>query len=174
MELTGGINVKRIAKGPYWEITLNGFSHGTYRKDEEASAAIVSHVNYLPLYMAVGAQTHAQTGAQEREQTMMQTKTTNYQITDYGIENADYFQGHGTAFTRYEHCALGCGDSYAEALDDALDSAAQCGFDIELSPEDEPAKFEGKGPMASEQKEGDDEDMNGDLNLYYYVGLRWN
>jgi len=59
MELTGGINVKRTANDPYWEITLNGFSHGTYRKDEEASAAIVSHVNYLPLYMAVGATSHA-------------------------------------------------------------------------------------------------------------------
>ena len=116
---------------------------------------------------------------------MTQVKTADYQITDYGIENADYFQGHGTAFTRFEHCTLGCGDTYAEALEDALDLAAMDGFDIDLADEDMPEKLAGQGPSAFEQHkeyceqetaQGEEEADHSECesNLYYYVGLRWN
>jgi len=108
---------------------------------------------------------------------MTKTKTTDYEITDYGIDNADSFQGHGTSFTRFEHCALGCGDSYGEALEDALDSAAQYGFDIELSPEDEPAQPANNAVSAWEyhcQHCEEEDHENCESNLYYYVGLRWN
>lgn len=107
----------------------------------------------------------------------MQTVTTDYSITDYGIENADYFQGHGVAFTRFAHCALGCGDSYREALEDALDSAAQAGFDIELGASDLPGQPANNTNSAWEYhcqhcEQEDHEDC--ESNLYYYVGLRWN
>ncbi len=107
----------------------------------------------------------------------MKTVTTDYGITDYGIENADYFQGHGTAFTEYEYCALGCGDSYREALEDALDSAAQQGFDIELEASDLPEQPANNVNSAWEyhcQHCEQEEHDNCESNLYYYVGLRWN
>jgi hypothetical protein len=109
----------------------------------------------------------------------MQTKTTDYEIVDYGIEGASYFQGHGVAFTRYQYCALGAGDTYAEALEDALDQAACDGFDLDLVAEDQPANWEGKGPSAQAQheqycEEGKEDHSDCDHELYYYVGLRWN
>lgn len=64
----------------------------------------------------------------EREEvgTMTKTKTiTDYRIVDHGIEHAQYFQGHGTAFTNWDHCVTGCGDNFAEAIEDALESMAQ-------------------------------------------------
>lgn len=106
------------------------------------------------------------------------TKTSNYEITDYGIENADYFQGHGTSFTRYAHSALGCGDSYDEALEDALDSAAQEGFEIDLLPEDDPALCPALKALSAwgyHCQNCDKEEHDAcESNLYYYVGLRWN
>ena len=116
---------------------------------------------------------------------MTQHKTTDYEITDYGIENTDYFQGHGTSFTKYEHCSLGYGDTYSEALDDALEQAAMMGWEIELEAEDLPENWEGKGPSAfgrhkeycEKEDDGDDEEIDNsdcESNLYYYVGLRWN
>ena len=105
------------------------------------------------------------------------TKTTDYQLVDYGIDNAQYFQGHGTAYTKYEHASLGCGDSYCEALNDALEQAAQYGVEIELETEDLPEQPANNGLSASEYHcqncEEKDHD-NCDSELYYYVGLRWN
>jgi len=108
---------------------------------------------------------------------MMQTKTTDYQITDYGIENADCFQGHGTAFTRYEHCTLGCGDCYRDALEDALEQAAQTGYDVEIEVSDSPTQPALNSDSAWEyhcQHCEEEDHENCESNLYYYVGLRWN
>lgn len=95
-------------------------------------------------------------------------QTTDYQICDYGLEHASYFQGHGTSFTPYTYASLGCGDTYAEALEDALEQAAMDDTEITLLPEDQPQNWEGKGPSASETDDSEDSE------LYYYVGLRWN
>ena len=62
----------------------------------------------------------------------MKTITT-YEIVDYGIYGDQYFQGHGVSFTEYEYCALGAGDNYTEALEDALEQAAMMGYKIEFS-----------------------------------------
>ena len=106
---------------------------------------------------------------------MTQVKTTDYTITDYGIAHAQYFQGHGSSCST--HACLGIGDTYAEALDDALENAAMDGFDIELDSTDQPEQYTGKGPSAQAQHdrycEHDDHDEC-DHELYYYVGLRWN
>jgi hypothetical protein len=112
-----------------------------------------------------------------QEAPMTQTKTTDYEICDYGIDNAQYFQGHGVSFTRYAHCSLGIGSTYAEALDDALECAAEEGFDIELDAEDQPANWEGKGPDVEShhaQYCNEEDHSECDSELYYYVGLRWN
>jgi len=105
-------------------------------------------------------------------------KTTDYEITDYGVENASFFQGHGTSFTRYTNSSLGCGEDYSAALEDALDQAAQCGIEIELSIEDETTKEVGNASKSASQVHSDycdnPEDCQCEHELYYYVGLRWN
>lgn len=55
----------------------------------------------------------------------------DYEIVDHGIEWSDYFQGCGTAFTEYSDVATGCGEDYESALEDALESLAQNGWDVE-------------------------------------------
>ena len=49
---------------------------------------------------------------------------TDWDIIDHGIENSQYFQGCGTAFTNYENVVTGTGDNPQEALEDALESIA--------------------------------------------------
>ena len=50
---------------------------------------------------------------------------TDYKITDHGVEHSQYFQGAGVAFTKWEECFTGIGNSPAEALEDALEQVAQ-------------------------------------------------
>ena len=50
---------------------------------------------------------------------------TEFQLSNHGIEHAQYFQGAGISFTRWKACYTGCGDSAGEALDDAIDMMAQ-------------------------------------------------
>ena len=54
-----------------------------------------------------------------------------YEILDHGVTNSQYFRGCGTSFTEYEDVATGIGSSAAEALEDALDMAAQMDWDVE-------------------------------------------
>jgi hypothetical protein len=54
-----------------------------------------------------------------------------YEIVDHGVEHNQYFQGCGTAFTRFTDVATGVGDDPQAALDDALESLAQSGWDVE-------------------------------------------
>lgn len=54
-----------------------------------------------------------------------------FELVDHGIQNDQYFQGCGIAFTEYEDIATGCGNDPAEAIDDALESLAQGDWDCE-------------------------------------------
>lgn len=56
-------------------------------------------------------------------------KVSDYRVTDHGVSNCQYFQGHGTAFTGWEACATGVGNTYNEAFDDALETLAQADWD---------------------------------------------
>jgi hypothetical protein len=92
---------------------------------------------------------------------------TSYSIVDHGIENSQYFQGCGVAFTPYSDVVTGCGNDFREAFQDALESMAQCGVDTEA--------FE-----ALVRSEGHDiEQAGGDVvpedseDTYYYVSIRW-
>jgi hypothetical protein len=62
---------------------------------------------------------------------------TEYDITDHGIDHEQYFQGDGVCNTRFTDCATGIGDTPAEALDDALESLAQQGWDVSNIPNNE-------------------------------------
>lgn len=55
----------------------------------------------------------------------------DYDIVDHGIENSQYFQGCGIFLTEFTGIATGCGNDPAEAIDDALESLAQQGWDVE-------------------------------------------
>jgi hypothetical protein len=61
-----------------------------------------------------------------REKTIVE-----FEVRDHGIEHEQYFQGCGLAFTEFEDVATGMGDNPAEAIDDALESLAQQGWETE-------------------------------------------
>lgn len=55
--------------------------------------------------------------------------TSTKRITDFSIswqaDHEQYWQGHGTAFSEYTHCATGCGSTLREAFEDALEDLCQ-------------------------------------------------
>jgi hypothetical protein len=61
---------------------------------------------------------------------MPPTTPADFRIVVHGIEAPDYFQGHGIAFTKWADCATGIGDTLIDALNDALESLAQNGWEV--------------------------------------------
>lgn len=59
-------------------------------------------------------------------------RVAEYYLADIGIENCQYFQGCGTAYTKWDQVYVGTGDNPREAIDDALDSAAQDGWIVDI------------------------------------------
>lgn len=47
-----------------------------------------------------------------------------YRLIDHGIESSQFLIPHGTAFTPYKNSVLGVGDTFGEAVEDALESIA--------------------------------------------------
>lgn len=87
-----------------------------------------------------------------------QTKIERYQVIDHGIDGSQYFQGCGVCFTDYDQVATGCGNDFHEAFEDALDSVAQAGYEVD----------------GIEEPEHDDESVPEDVDdTYYYVSIRW-
>lgn len=111
-------------------------------------------------------------------------KPQEIRIVFHGMCSADYFQGHGVAFTRYTGCVTGAGDSNSAALDDALEQIASAG-DVEISDEmiREAVKAEtGLTLEALEsQADFDSEDLHDECpeesdhecNRYFYVSIDW-
>ena len=85
-----------------------------------------------------------------------------YEIIDHGVDNSQYFQGCGTAFTSFDNCVTGIGDSFRAGLEDALESMAQMVKSI-------PDELESEVADADETitVEEDSEDC------YHYVSIRW-
>lgn len=61
-------------------------------------------------------------------------KIVGFNVT-WQADHEQYWQGHGVAFTDYDECATGCGDTLREAFEDALESLAQ--QDIRFTDEQE-------------------------------------
>lgn len=106
----------------------------------------------------------------------------DFTITFHGIEGESYFQGHGTALTRWEDCATGIGDSQIEAVNDALESLAQNDWDVATleASEDFKAEIGGLAMMQKEQEERiaglrtcDEPGCSGncDVGLWWYVSI---
>ena len=53
-----------------------------------------------------------------------------YELEDIGIDNSQYFSGRGTAYTDWQAVFVGIGDNPAESIGDALDQAAESGWDV--------------------------------------------
>ncbi len=54
-----------------------------------------------------------------------------FQVLFHGVENSQYFQGCGVSCMEYDDVATGIGNNPAEAIDDALESLAQQGYETE-------------------------------------------
>ena len=54
-----------------------------------------------------------------------------FEVINHGVEHEQYFPGCGLSHTPYEAIATGCGDSFAEAVADALAGLAQQGWETE-------------------------------------------
>jgi hypothetical protein len=112
-------------------------------------------------------------------------KIQHFDIIDHGIDHAQYFQGDSAMFTSFETTETGCGDTFADAIDDALEGIAQVS-EVEIDFDDLNARIkESLGlkstdeyptkPSASEwmdaaSSKGEGE---GDSELYYYVSIRY-
>ena len=99
-------------------------------------------------------------------------KIGDFEVCSLGVNYPDYFQGFGTAFTKYSYCAYGIGDTEEEAFADCLEMAAQQGFDLDDDTEkrirDEAGPFDDCTSAAEDCGEDCDE------YPYYHVGIRWN
>lgn len=51
-------------------------------------------------------------------------KLVRYDVIFHGIDHSQYFPGCGTAFSDYDHCVTGIGDTAKEALSDCLEQMA--------------------------------------------------
>lgn len=90
-----------------------------------------------------------------------------YQLIDHGIDHEQYFPGCGVSFTRYNHVVTGIGNTFTEALDDALDSLA---LDTKIDVEQLRHQIEREqGPLIDGNIVMEDMEDN-----YYYVSIRWN
>ena len=100
-----------------------------------------------------------------------QEKTVSaYELIDHGIDASQYFQGCGTAFTRFSRVVTGCGDNPAEAIEDALEQIA-CGEDsVDVDAlEAQILADEGWREFPTSPSVTDNSD-----ELYYYVSIRYN
>jgi hypothetical protein len=79
-------------------------------------------------------------------------KTVTFQVVDHGIDGAQYFPGCGVSFTEFEHCVTGSGDTFAEAIDDALESMAQETSGVDFEALEKEIQAEGYGENGKWQK----------------------
>lgn len=90
---------------------------------------------------------------------------TDYQLIDYGIEHEQYFTGHSCAFSNYEHCVTGTGDTPGEALRDAISQMQELHTGLDTSDfEDEEAEYLQASEPSVEGQEG----------FHYYVSVNFN
>ncbi len=102
------------------------------------------------------------------------SKITSFQVVDHGIEHAQYFQGCGVAFTDYDECVTGCGATFGEAIEDALDSIAQSESGVDFNVLRGRLHTELTGHPSSEfDGNWPDPETAVDEDCYYYVSIRY-
>lgn len=101
---------------------------------------------------------------------------TEFQVVDHGLDHSQYFQGCGVSFTNFENVVTGCGDSFQEAIDDALESMSQLDSSIDFVELEQAIRDElGIKTVAwPDDVKASEQDPSEDSELYYYVSIRWN
>ena len=106
----------------------------------------------------------------------MARKVKTFQVDDLGIENPQYFQGYGVAFSQFTDCCYGIGDNPGEALEDCLNQCAE----MDVDTEDLEARIKATYPdiigatYPSVSDEYDEDSGDGEpCELYYHVGIKW-
>jgi hypothetical protein len=59
----------------------------------------------------------------------------DYELRDYGIDHAQYFQGAGVAYTDWEDCFIGVGNNAEDAAEDAITAAYDNGWTFTTDPD---------------------------------------
>lgn len=95
----------------------------------------------------------------------MKKPIADFEIVDHGIEHEQYWQGCGVAFTKFDHVSTGAGWNPAEAIEDALEGLACCGWDCD-GMDERILAYLGVEYLPTEPTTEDREDC------YYYVSIR--
>jgi hypothetical protein len=93
-----------------------------------------------------------------------------YQILDHGCDGEQFFPGCGVAFTKYEACVTGIGDSAREAGEDALEQF-HTSLDREKVTAEEAARLEEEICDLSGKPSFDPAEVNDEW--HHYVSIRW-
>jgi len=100
------------------------------------------------------------------------SKIKDFEFKDYGVGHAQYFQGCGKSFTRFDYAFVGIGYSQREAYEDALEQAC---MSLDFDSDDDPIlkDIESKIASASDHDEVIDNqgEIDEDSELYYYAAL---
>lgn len=83
-----------------------------------------------------------------------------YEVLDHGVDHSQYFQGCGVSFTKFEDCHTGIGSTPREALEYALEMAAESGWNVDGIVND-----------LSDTSDLDD-DQPEDSELFHFVSIR--
>ncbi len=100
-----------------------------------------------------------------------------YRVVCHGIENSQYFQGHGLSFSKFADTATGIGDTALEAFEDALASLAQNDWDVEslraeITKDGQlPTGGESVSQWIEANAENGHEPSDYDSELYWYVSV---
>lgn len=88
-----------------------------------------------------------------------------FEFTDWTLDHPDYFQGHGVAFTEFDECYTGIGNSPLEAAEDAIEQCAYAG-------EGWPSELANEADEAVEAFSGQGDELAEDDERRYFVSIR--
>ena len=101
-----------------------------------------------------------------------------YEIVNYGVEHSQFFQGISTHNTSYDHCVYGIGDTFNDALEDAISQLCErCNNDRESELAERMAKWitkahtMNKKANAKTEIDRSEEDDGEPSELYHHVGI---
>lgn len=97
-----------------------------------------------------------------------------FEVVPLGVDVPDYFQGFGVAFTPYEHCATGIGNTEAEAYADACEQIAQALTSAQFQALGLPEKWGREEPDAIECFDAEEYEEAEACGVQWYVGIRYN
>ena len=110
--------------------------------------------------------------------TKAETKIADYKLLDHGIDHAQYFPGCGVAYTKFDNVQTGCGENFAEALNDALEMIAQTEDNVDLEDLENRINtdlgFKSSEDWPTTPEANEDTPEGEESELHYYVSIRYN